>query len=674
MMSKQKIFLIVIAVLFIISLGINVLRFAPETKNYKNYEEGLRKYNNSNYSDAYASFGRISRFSKLKSAAVFRQALCADKLKDSRTEIKKYKEVIRNYSDSPLGLRARYLKAQEYYESKRLNKAQREFTKILDKYSKTDYATASEYYLGSIEAINAKTTKNNKKCLKIKLKAGEYFKIYLRKAPDGKFALNCINKWLSLGYKLTNEDYFLIAKIYQENKDYNHAQKYLNYTSFNISWSYFVKNAYAAKNYAKVRYYTEQGLKSYGSDEILINESLDEKDEKESIYKAIDDYLKISDTPRLSISYLLSIASNATGHSYLLYKNCTNLPVSEQTACFNSLYYKYPNGQFAAEALANIFYGKVKTQQYFMAKKLGKTHLLKFKNTKSAPKVMFWLAKTAERTKNYEEARSYYRTLIKEFPDDYYAYHAFLNLNRYRYFDILSLKQKPVKFPYNKSNYKLLTELVKVKDYGLINQLYKDDDFVQSWLDYQQGDFANSARIARDAMDKLGTKPNRFDLRWRLVYPIHYYDVIKQNAIYKDNDPNLILAIIREESYFNPNAQSPVGAIGLMQLMPSTALEAARKGGIIIPNNKLLFDPDINIKLGNIYYAELKKSLLNRDILAVLAYNGGIGSVFRWKENLNYYDVDDFIEQIPYPETQNYLKKVYRSYWNYLRIYDGIKF
>ena len=54
--------------------------------------------------------------------------------------------------------------------------------------------------------------------------------------------------------------------------------------------------------------------------------------------------------------------------------------------------------------------------------------------------------------------------------------------------------------------------------------------------------------------------------------------------------------------------------------------------------------------------------------------NGGIGSVSRWKNNLNYEDIDDFVEQIPYTETQNYVKKVYKSYWNYLRIYDGVKF
>ena len=674
MMSKQKIFIfIIIAGLFLISLSVNFVKFTPESRNYNSYIEALNKYNNKNFSDAYILFGKISQFSKLKPAAVYRQALCADKLDDEKLEVKKYKELIRRYPNSALTPRVKYLKAQKAYDSKKFRKAQKEFKNILNKYPKTDYAIASFYYLGSIEAEKALKSKKAKN----KSKAIQYFKFYLKEVPRGRFAINCIQKWVELrtylGGKLNNEDNLLIAEVYQEHQDYRNAEKYLKFTNLSVSWPYFVKNAYETKNYSKVKYYTELGLRGKDSNEILINENIDEKKENENIYKAIDLYLKVSNSPKEAITYLLSISAMAKGHDYLLYKNCNNLPVSQQTACFNTLFYKYPDGQFAAEALSNIFYYQVRTQNYFMAKKLGKEHLAKFKNVKSSPKVMFWLAKVAERTKNYDAARSYYRQLIRQFPDDYYAYHAFLNLNRLRYFNIIDLKEKPIKFPYKDSNNELVVALIKVKDYGLINQLYSDDEFIKSWLLYQQGDFSASARIARDAMDNLAQKPDRFDLRWRLVYPLHYYDEIKRNAQIYRNDPVIILSIIREESYFNPQAKSMAGAMGLMQLMPATAQETARIAGMTLPNNNLLFDPEINIKLGNVYYSNLKKGLSNKDILAVLAYNGGYGSVSRWKENLSYFDIDDFIEQIPYPETQNYLKKVYRSYWNYLRIYDGIK-
>lgn len=674
-MPKQKTLQIITAVLILMVIFSNISIFTPESKNYQIYTQALNEYNNNDFLEAYHLFGNISRFSKIKPAATYRQALCADKFDNKKFEMKKYKEVIKSYPNSILSLRAKYLKAQLLYETKKFRAAKKEFQAISSKNPKTDYAIAAQYYLGLIELEKAEKIKNNnKKKIKTQNKAISYLKVYLREAPTGKFSINCIEKWISLNRKLNNEDNLLIAKVYQKNQDYKNAQKYLKLTNLSISWPYFVENAYETKNYSKVKYYTEQGLKGKGADDILINESKGNDSENKDIYEAIDLYLKISNDPKTSLSYLLSISKISNGYDYLLYKNCKNLPAENQTACFATLYYKYPNGQFAAEALANIFYDKVKSQKYFMAKKLGKTHLSKFSGSKSAPRVMFWMAKVAEATKNYEDARNYYRRLIRQYPDDYYAYHAFLSLNRFRYFDIIGLRQKNIEFPYKNSQDGVIIELAKVKDYGLINQLCKDDKFIQSWLAYLQGNFSQSAVMARDAMEELPQKPDRTDLRWRLVYPVHYYDGIKQDADAWGNDPILILSIVREESYFNPNAKSPVGAIGLMQLMPATAKEAGNIAGINVPNEKLLLNPDINIRLGNVYYSRLKKALFDKDILAVPAYNGGLGSVSQWKSNLTYNDVDEFVEQIPYPETQNYLKKVYRSYWNYLRIYDGVKF
>lgn len=674
MISKQKISQIVIVVIVFILVVSNFSRLIPEEKNYETYTKGLSGYKNNNFSDAYYTLGKVSKYSKIKPAAIYRQALCAERLGDKKTEINKYREIIRVYPNTFLAIRSKYLIAQYQYQDKNFKKAKKEFKHILQHYPETDYAIASKYYLGLIEAEKAKTTKNNKKKLKAQKAAAQCFKAYLKESPTGRFAINSVQAWADLGIKLNNEDNLLIAKTYQDNEHYAEAQKYLKFTNLSISWPYFVQNAYARKDYSKVRYYTEQGLRGKSSNEVLINEDIDEKTERDNIYKAIDDYLAVSISPKAAISYLLSIAQKSNGYDYLLYKNCNNLPVNYQTACFNSLYTQYPNGQFTADALANIFYDKVRTQKYPMAQKLGRKHLAQFKNVNSTPMVMFWLAKISERTKRYEEARSYYKAVIRQYPDDYYAYRAYLNLNKLRRFRVLDLNEKPVVFPYKQSGYDLITILAKVKDYGLISQLCKTDKFVQSWLAYLEGDFATSARVARDAMDALPKKPDKSDLRWRLVYPIQYYDVIKQNARYWNNDPILILSIIREESYFNPKAQSQAGASGLMQLMPATAKEAAAISGITFDNNNLLFDPDINIRLGNVYFSRLKKSLLGKDFLAVLAYNGGMGSVLKWEDNLNYVDIDDFIEQVPYPETQNYLKKVYKSFWNYMRIYGNVRY
>lgn len=108
-----------------------------------------------------------------------------------------------------------------------------------------------------------------------------------------------------------------------------------------------------------------------------------------------------------------------------------------------------------------------------------------------------------------------------------------------------------------------------------------------------------------------------------------------------------------------------------MQLMPSTAYEISAKYGLGITNPDVLFNPNVNLKAGNYYYSFLRSMLSGYDVSSVAAYNGGIGSLQRWKNSLYYNDTDEFVEQIPYVETQNYVKKVFRTYWNYIRLYSG---
>ena len=155
-----------------------------------------------------------------------------------------------------------------------------------------------------------------------------------------------------------------------------------------------------------------------------------------------------------------------------------------------------------------------------------------------------------------------------------------------------------------------------------------------------------------------------------MIYPVIYYDDVVKYSGQTGNNAPLMLSLIREESYFDPLAQSVVGASGLMQLMPSTAGEINAKMGLGMNVSSALFNPHQNIKLGNYYYLFLRRNLEGYDISSVAAYNGGIGSIQKWKSSLHYNDTDEFVEQIPYAETQNYVKKVFRTYWNYIRIYD----
>ena len=127
---------------------------------------------------------------------------------------------------------------------------------------------------------------------------------------------------------------------------------------------------------------------------------------------------------------------------------------------------------------------------------------------------------------------------------------------------------------------------------------------------------------------------------------------------------------MREESHFNPSAISSANAYGLMQILPGTANDVAKWNKLppVVPAE--LLNPDTNIRFSTTYLSFLKNKFNGNMAFAVASYNGGYGSVQRWIDKNDYnQDIDEFVENIPYPETQNYVKKVFRSYWNYMRIY-----
>jgi soluble lytic murein transglycosylase len=148
-------------------------------------------------------------------------------------------------------------------------------------------------------------------------------------------------------------------------------------------------------------------------------------------------------------------------------------------------------------------------------------------------------------------------------------------------------------------------------------------------------------------------------------------------------DPDLVRAIIRQESVFNPNARSPAGAMGLMQLMPATArLESKRLSKSYLPNAKRkslrakarrkanLLVPDTNIALGVHHVRHLLK-LYESPVFALSAYNASPSAARRWKKSLSTVDLMAFIERIPYKETRAYVKLVLRNYFYYKRWYTG---
>jgi soluble lytic murein transglycosylase len=152
----------------------------------------------------------------------------------------------------------------------------------------------------------------------------------------------------------------------------------------------------------------------------------------------------------------------------------------------------------------------------------------------------------------------------------------------------------------------------------------------------------------------------------RFWYPLAFWDDVEKISKKHDMDPMIAMSVMREESRFDPDARSVAGARGLMQLMPQTAyrLDKGIKLGII--RDSQINDVRNNIHLGVYYLKSLFREFGSLPYV-LAAYNAGEGIVKKWEQQGNQKGIDEFIEEIPYAETRNYVKKVVTSYYQYKR-------
>lgn len=153
------------------------------------------------------------------------------------------------------------------------------------------------------------------------------------------------------------------------------------------------------------------------------------------------------------------------------------------------------------------------------------------------------------------------------------------------------------------------------------------------------------------------------------VYPTKYSEYVYKYSKEYGVDPILVFAIIKAESNFNSNVVSTSNAIGLMQLMDTTAEEIAGKLGINFMKKASLYNPELNIQLGTKYFSNLMKQYNDNYLLAITAYNAGIGNVQKWIEQGIIKEDGSDIENIPFKETNNYVRKILRDYKIYKKLY-----
>ncbi len=184
----------------------------------------------------------------------------------------------------------------------------------------------------------------------------------------------------------------------------------------------------------------------------------------------------------------------------------------------------------------------------------------------------------------------------------------------------------------------------------------------------EAGGYHQGLRLARlhfrDGLER-GLEPVQPSL-WSVAYPTVYLPTIRAFGSNRF-DPYLAAAIIREESQYDARAVSRVGAIGLMQLMPTTAQAVAQRNGGTVGRDEL-FDHETNIRYGVRYLEQLIGQFNGNLVHAVAAYNAGPPVVTAWIQKFGDKEPDEFVELIPYQETRQYVRRVLRSYREYRRL------
>ncbi len=166
----------------------------------------------------------------------------------------------------------------------------------------------------------------------------------------------------------------------------------------------------------------------------------------------------------------------------------------------------------------------------------------------------------------------------------------------------------------------------------------------------------------------LENAPIRF---WQMLFPLPYKDEVFESAKARGVDPFFVAALIRQESEFNPGAKSRANALGLMQLEPATGRMVGRQQGMGAVPTSLLFDPGVSIRLGTQYLRGQMDSWDGDLYRTLAAYNAGPGRVHQWLNWANYRDPVEFVENIPFTETRDYVQAVLRNADMYRELYSG---
>jgi soluble lytic murein transglycosylase len=336
-----------------------------------------------------------------------------------------------------------------------------------------------------------------------------------------------------------------------------------------------------------------------------------------------------------------------------------------------------------ADALWRLGWADWESHAYAAAASAWKTLSECQDDSEYGPASRYWFARALVKSGDSAQARAVLAELHARYTNSYYAVISSENAQfsspaprdlRPITLDELYASGKP-----HAQKFALLAT-VHVTDAALLEwpavkaELSLGDDW--SWWKAQlllwQGNRMLAYRIVRNELGEYirasGARPPEFN---RIVYPLDYDPWIVDYCAEHALDPYFVCGLICQESHYESGIVSPAGAIGLMQLMPTTARTQARKSAIPFAADDL-FEPRANLQIGISHIAELMTEFGGDTSLVLAAYNAGKSASQSWFEEFGDSDPDVFIEKIPYRETRLFVKRIVEHTAAYRRLYPEL--
>lgn len=666
-MDNNKLLKFSIAILIALSI---LLAFAYKNLSYnkkaaKIYSQGLLLYNQEKYQDAYYNFQKINKNSNLYTLALLKQFQAANKLGDKKTALVKLDQLTKRKTNELIRPYILYneLLFNENTGKYSKNQLYKKYIYIYTKYPKSDFAKAS-----SIKAALLLEDKNQ-------IMSKKYFLQYLSYAPSGKYSLLALDELKKLKNLLQEDEMEILADTYIQNNMYSEALPILKAGDFSKNW-YKISVCY--KNLKNPEGEKEAILKGLA----LKVSSVEEKD----INSAIDRLIKITNSNKIQTLQDMSVQFKmSNSYPTILYKLAESLTSIRSIKTYEHISGHYPDSIWAPNSLWEVFWYNYEQKRYKACKSIAFEYERMYKNEKDAARISYWLGKVYLKSKNQKLAKAQFNKVIENYPLSYYAFLSSRQLKLSQEAKIFNKKKiitynidKLPKYIFKKD--KTMQYLLQNCDWQTIDELKLDDPYIKSWILNKKGFVAESITTSKEALEdniekarneensKEENKLTFDDFRLKLIYPIFYSEEINKYSAQNDVSPYLFLSLIREESHFNPKIKSPVGALGLSQIMPATASHIEKRN----VSKEELLDEENNIKIGEKYFKYLIDKYDGNIYYAIISYNAGFGNLEKWLNDPTIFreEIDEFCENIPYFETKTYIKKVLSSYWVYQNVYS----